>query len=172
MAAKKAAGDKKSTESKSAAKESESGEKPTTSVAPTETKKKSESRKSAPATPATPKNDEQVKKSKRISEKLSATKIKLPSAQKTKKADEKRKTMPATLPSESLPSTSASADPILKEIKKEIVDTPIINFLPGTPIEAQTFDSKWMSARVVEVDMEDREVLVRFLDKSNKSKSG
>jgi hypothetical protein len=46
----------------------------------------------------------------------------------------------------------------------------IISFLPGNTIEAQDFDGKWNSVKVIEVDIEDREVLVRF-DKFAKSKA-
>lgn len=51
--------------------------------------------------------------------------------------------------------------------KKNLVE----NFVPGSTIEAQNFDGKWMPVKVIEVDMEDREVLVRSCDK-NKSKTG
>lgn len=48
----------------------------------------------------------------------------------------------------------------------------IVNFVPGSSIEAQNFDGKWMPVKVVEVDMNEREVLVRSCDKNNKSKTG
>lgn len=48
----------------------------------------------------------------------------------------------------------------------------VLSFVPGSSIEAQNFDSKWMPVKVIEVDMEEREVLVRSSDKSNKSKTG
>ncbi|CAO1367766.1 unnamed protein product [Diamesa serratosioi] len=38
----------------------------------------------------------------------------------------------------------------------------IINFLPGSTIEAQSFDQKWITVKVIEVDIDEREVLVRF----------
>ena len=46
----------------------------------------------------------------------------------------------------------------------------IINFLPGSTIEAQSFDQKWITVKVIEVDIDEREVLVRF-EKNNKSKT-
>lgn len=48
----------------------------------------------------------------------------------------------------------------------------VVNFVPGSSIEAQNFDGKWMPVKVIEVDMEEREVLVRSCDKNNKSKTG
>lgn len=48
----------------------------------------------------------------------------------------------------------------------------VVNFVPGSAIEAQNFDGKWMPVKVIEVDMEEREVLVRSCDKNNKSKTG
>lgn len=46
----------------------------------------------------------------------------------------------------------------------------IINFLPGSTIEAQSFDQKWITVKVIEVDIDEREVLVRF-EKNCKSKT-
>lgn len=48
----------------------------------------------------------------------------------------------------------------------------VVNFVPGSSIEAQNFDGKWMPVKVIEVDMDEREVLVRSIDKNNKSKTG
>ncbi|XP_050073620.1 uncharacterized protein LOC126561487 [Anopheles maculipalpis] len=45
-----------------------------------------------------------------------------------------------------------------------------IDFTPGTKIEAQDFSGTWHAAKLVEVDTEDREVLVQF-DKTDKLKS-
>ncbi|XP_065082151.1 PHD finger protein 20-like protein 1 [Ochlerotatus camptorhynchus] len=44
-----------------------------------------------------------------------------------------------------------------------------INFAPGTKIEAQDFSGKWHPAKLLEVDTEEREVLVQF-EKNGKSK--
>lgn len=98
--------------------------------------------------------DKPNKKSKRLSAKLaSATKIK-----------------PTAIPKD-LETT--------EKIKSEVVSvaTPkkknqLVNFVPGSSIEAQNFDLKWMPVKVIEVDMEEREVLVRSCDKTNKSKTG
>lgn len=79
--------------------------------------------------------------------------------------------MPAAMPSTSSTVTEIKPVITIPLVKKE-VDIPTINFIPGSSIEAQNFDSKWISVKVVEVDMEEREVLVRFPDKSNKSKTG
>lgn len=69
--------------------------------------------------------------------------------------------------------------PEVVEEKPKVPELPIANkknqvttFIPGTSIEAQNFDGKWMPVKVIEVDMDDREVLVRSVDKSNKSKTG
>lgn len=48
----------------------------------------------------------------------------------------------------------------------------VVNFVPGSSIEAQNFDGKWIPVKVIEVDMDEREVLVRSCDKNNKSKTG
>lgn len=45
-----------------------------------------------------------------------------------------------------------------------------INFVPGNTIEAQDFDGKWNAVKILEVDTEDREVLIRFDNKFSKSK--
>uniref|UniRef100_A0A182LSN2 MBD domain-containing protein n=1 Tax=Anopheles culicifacies TaxID=139723 RepID=A0A182LSN2_9DIPT len=45
-----------------------------------------------------------------------------------------------------------------------------IDFTPGTKIEAQDFSGTWHAAKLLEVDTEDREVLVQF-DKTDKIKS-
>lgn len=48
----------------------------------------------------------------------------------------------------------------------------VTNFVPGSSIEAQNFDGKWIPVKVIEVDMDEREVLVRSSDKVNKPKAG
>lgn len=47
---------------------------------------------------------------------------------------------------------------------------PVTNFNPGARLEAQDFDGIWHSARVVEVDNDDREVLIKF-ERTGKNKS-
>uniref|UniRef100_A0A2M4BB81 Putative phd zn-finger n=1 Tax=Anopheles marajoara TaxID=58244 RepID=A0A2M4BB81_9DIPT len=46
----------------------------------------------------------------------------------------------------------------------------LTSFTPGTKIEAQDFSGRWHSANLVEVDTEEREVLVQF-EKAEKSKT-
>ncbi|XP_011179347.1 uncharacterized protein LOC105210226 [Zeugodacus cucurbitae] len=60
--------------------------------------------------------------------------------------------------------TPASASPAA--IKFE----PVTSFNPGARLEAQDFDGVWHAARVVEVDNDDREVLIKF-ERSGKVKS-
>ncbi|XP_053961246.1 uncharacterized protein LOC128865178 [Anastrepha ludens] len=47
---------------------------------------------------------------------------------------------------------------------------PVTSFNSGTRLEAQDFDGVWHAARVVEVDNDDREVLIKF-ERSGKMKS-
>lgn len=61
------------------------------------------------------------------------------------------------------------ATPTIATPKKK---NQVVNFVPGSSIEAQNFDGKWLPVKVIEVDMEEREVLVRSCDKNNKSKTG
>lgn len=61
------------------------------------------------------------------------------------------------------------ASPTVQTPKKK---NQVVNFVPGSAIEAQNFDGKWMPVKVIEVDMDEREVLVRSCDKNNKSKTG
>lgn len=115
----------------------------------TSNKKKASPQK--PASVPTPASDKPEKKSKRLSAKLAATpKIKAVAIPDT--------------PERAKPTSSAAATPKKKN--------QVVNFVPGSLIEAQNFDGKWIPVKVVEVDMEDREVLVRSCDKSNKTKSG
>ncbi|XP_053665138.1 uncharacterized protein LOC128714287 [Anopheles marshallii] len=50
------------------------------------------------------------------------------------------------------------------------VTEKVIDFTPGTKIEAQDFSGTWHAVKLLEVDTEDREVLVQF-DKTDKIKS-
>lgn len=73
------------------------------------------------------------------------------------------------------PSTSAAAQTTTADSTKVPPASPkkknsIINFVPGNLLQAQDFGGKWMSAKVIEVDTEEREVLIRF-EKSAKSKN-
>ncbi|XP_058985010.1 uncharacterized protein LOC131805629 [Musca domestica] len=47
---------------------------------------------------------------------------------------------------------------------------PVTSFNPGARLEAQDFEGVWHSARIVEVDNDDREVLIKF-EKTGKVKS-
>lgn len=103
-----------------------------------------------PAAVSTPTVDKPEKKSKRLSAKFAATpKI-------------KAVVIPNT------PERVKTAVPAVATPKKK---NQVVNFVPGSSIEAQNFDGKWIPVKVVEVDMEEREVLVRSCDK-NKSKTG
>lgn len=62
---------------------------------------------------------------------------------------------------------AALQSPVEAEI---VVSTPIVNFIPGTKIEAQDFNGVWHPARIQEVDQDDREVLIHF-EKNNKIKA-
>jgi PHD finger protein 20 len=96
------------------------------------------------------------KSSKRLSAKLSQTEV---TAKKTKTSTTppvEQKCKPKELPIETTP-------------KKK---NALLNFIPGSSIEAQNFDGKWLPVKIIEVDTEEREVLVRSCDKNNKSKIG
>ena len=43
-----------------------------------------------------------------------------------------------------------------------------LEFVPGSMLEARDFNNKWFPAKVVEVDLEDREVLVHFQNWSSR----
>lgn len=63
------------------------------------------------------------------------------------------------------PPTPTSSTALVTPKKK----SQAITFLPGSVLEAKDFDGKWIQVRVMEVDTDDREVLVRS-EKSAKSK--
>ena len=73
--------------------------------------------------------------------------------------------IPAT-PDKTKTKTTEGPPPVGTPKKKNT----IINFLPGSTIEAQSFDQKWITVKVIEVDIDEREVLVRF-EKNCKSKT-
>uniref|UniRef100_A0A182PFL4 MBD domain-containing protein n=1 Tax=Anopheles epiroticus TaxID=199890 RepID=A0A182PFL4_9DIPT len=62
--------------------------------------------------------------------------------------------------------------PVADELESSVTGgtEKAIDFTPGTKIEAQDFSGRWHSAKVVEVDTEEREALVQF-DKTDKIKS-
>jgi PHD finger protein 20 len=105
------------------------------------------------ATVTTPKSpDKPTKVSKRLSAKQAGT----------------VKVKTETAPPETPERVKAAVPPVATPKKKN----QVVNFVPGSSIEAQNFDGKWMPVKVIEVDMEEREVLVRSCDKNNKSKTG
>lgn len=123
---------------------SEPEEKPAVTV---KVKATDSTKKKAPTTSKSP--DKPKKTSKRLSAKVFATpKVKAE--------------VPAT-------PERVKASPAIQTPKKK---NQVVNFVPGSSIEAQNFDGKWMPVKVIEVDMEEREVLVRSCDKNNKSKTG
>jgi PHD finger protein 20 len=132
----------------------------------TETKKKPKPKKVT--TPA-PKTDENVKKSKRLSAKLSTPKLEevKPSSKSTPKSSGNKKVSKESTVVEEKPETETPASEPLNESVSDDKKSEI-NFVPGVIIEAQNFDEKWVSVKIVEIDLEEREVLVQSLDKNFK----
>ncbi|XP_037808543.1 uncharacterized protein LOC119601593 [Lucilia sericata] len=64
------------------------------------------------------------------------------------------------------PAVVATNPPTPPNVKFE----PVTSFNPGARLEAQDFDGVWHAARIVEVDNDDREVLIKF-EKTGKNKS-
>lgn len=101
--------------------------------------------------------------------------IKLPPAKSPAKPKKTSKRLSAKIVvkanAENPPATPerVKASPTVATPKKK---NQVVNFVPGSSIEAQNFDGKWLPVKVIEVDMEEREVLVRSCDKNNKSKTG
>jgi PHD finger protein 20 len=115
------------------------------------------------------------------SKKKSSTKVKKEEPLLPKQKSSKR------LSAKFAAAASSSAKKIKKEAEVVVVEKPkskvpespvtkkkdlVTNFIPGSTIEAQNFDGKWIQVKVIEVDMDEREVLVRSNEKSNKSKAG
>lgn len=117
--------------------------------------------------------------------------ILIPNEEKPKKTS--KRLSAAKMATTTTPTTSAViSDVAVTVVKTEIPATPdktktknqegpppvgtpkkkntIITFLPGSTIEAQSFDQKWITVKVIEVDIDEREVLVRF-EKNCKSKT-
>uniref|UniRef100_A0A182NJ64 MBD domain-containing protein n=1 Tax=Anopheles dirus TaxID=7168 RepID=A0A182NJ64_9DIPT len=72
-------------------------------------------------------------------------------------------------PKQSPPEETVVASPVAAPAAGAGVEKSI-DFTPGTKIEAQDFSGVWHAAKLLEVDTEDREVLVQF-DKTEKLKS-
>lgn len=119
------------------------------------TKTNESSKKKAPLLPVTSSKspDKPKKTSKRLSAKIVAA---------------------STKPKKEVPSTPerVKASPTVLTVQTPKKKNQVVTFVPGSSIEAQNFDGKWMPVKVIEVDMEEREVLVRSCDKNNKSKTG
>lgn len=98
------------------------------------------------------------KSSKRLSAKLQQSEI------KAKKAKVEEPPAESTSSNVSVKLESTVSTPKKKNL--------IVNFIPGNTIEAQNFDGKWISVKIIEVDTDEREVLVRSADKNNKAKAG
>lgn len=143
------------TETKAEKDDAGSALKISTSKVEAATRKVNSQRKKEPPKTTPVKLDDKTKKSKRLSARTEAAKIKtepvLPTPERVKPESVAKSTPPACTP------------------KKK---NQVVNFVPGTSIEAQNFDGKWICVKVIEVDMEEREVLVRTCDKNNKSKTG
>ncbi|XP_035906255.1 uncharacterized protein LOC118509589 [Anopheles stephensi] len=139
--------------------------------------KKESSEKESPKTPAKRKSIPSSKlASSSSSKKASATPAKQarteqpPVASSTKKQTSKKGAAGESkqaVASETQPATAAAA---ADEPEPGGSSEKSIDFTPGTKIEAQDFSGTWHSAKLVEVDTEDREVLVQF-DKTDKLKS-
>lgn len=62
------------------------------------------------------------------------------------------------------PASTSTAAPVTPKKK-----SPAINFLPGSLLEAQDFDGKWIQVRIIEVDTGEGDILVRS-EKNAKNK--
>lgn len=101
-------------------------------------------------------------KKRSISKRQSTAKTpSVPLPKKSRRNDPSTPTTPKEKKSSSTPRKSSSAAASSMQAQ--------INFTPGTKIEAQDFSGKWHQAKLVEVDTEDREVLVQF-EKNGKAK--
>jgi PHD finger protein 20 len=129
-------------------------------------KKRSPLKKTAVATKTeTPvSTDKPIKTSKRLSAKLADAKES--AAKKKSEASQSASDRKSKLHEILSPSSSSSSVNISKKKNQ------VLTFVPGTTIEAQNFDGKWILSKVIEVDMEDREVLVRACEKKDKTKTG
>uniref|UniRef100_A0A182RML3 MBD domain-containing protein n=1 Tax=Anopheles funestus TaxID=62324 RepID=A0A182RML3_ANOFN len=92
-----------------------------------------------------------------------------PVASSTKKQTPKKGSAESkqSVANETQPPAAAAAD---EPEPGGAVPEKAIDFTPGTKIEAQDFSGTWHAAKLLEVDTEDREVLVQF-DKTDKVKS-
>lgn len=90
------------------------------------------------------------------------------SIQKQVKDEEKPKVEKETVQEGN--SVAASTQSQSGDSNQQVRFEPITTFNPGTRLEAQDFEGVWHSARVVEVDNDDCEVLIKF-ERTGKNKS-
>ncbi|KAG5677110.1 hypothetical protein PVAND_006893 [Polypedilum vanderplanki] len=89
-------------------------------------------------------------------------------------SNEKKETKPVKTskikeePKSDIPSSSQT---VSSSTSSSSIKSNAINFVPGNSIEVKNFDGKWVSVKIIEVDMDEREVFVKSSEK-NKSKPG
>lgn len=106
--------------------------------------------------------------------------LKSPALKRSASADNNTKSSgqrSTKVPRKSLESASAngkqnSAKKSLQSTPKSISFDPVSLFLPGSRIEAQDFKEIWHTAKVIEVDHNEREVLIHFENITNKGRVG
>uniref|UniRef100_A0A8D8NTP0 PHD finger protein 20-like protein 1 n=2 Tax=Culex pipiens TaxID=7175 RepID=A0A8D8NTP0_CULPI len=112
---------------------------------------------STPVATATSKKTTPASKKRSTPKRPSKTPTSAPSSKKTRRSE---------------PSASTSTPKDRKSVQSpRKLNQSLINFAPGTKIEAQDFSGKWHPAKLGEVDTEEGEVLVQFEKSGGKSKS-
>ncbi|KAL1381295.1 hypothetical protein pipiens_013575 [Culex pipiens pipiens] len=112
---------------------------------------------STPVATATSKKSTPASKKRSTPKRPSKTPTSAPSSKKTRRSE---------------PSASTSTPKDRKSVQSpRKLNQSLINFAPGTKIEAQDFSGKWHPAKLGEVDTEEGEVLVQFEKSGGKSKS-
>ncbi|XP_050094519.1 uncharacterized protein LOC126577136 [Anopheles aquasalis] len=126
-----------------------------------------------PAAPTSKKSSVSTSKRKSVSKRpASARKL----ASSSKKQARVEQVAPPASPKKQTPKKAGtstvkpSASPELGIVAGTGGSERLTSFTPGTKIEAQDFSGRWHSANLVEVDTEEREVLVQF-EKAEKSKT-
>lgn len=121
-------------------------------------------------------NEELTPKEEPVSTPVATSKKQTPASKKRSTPKRPLKT-PTSAPSSKKtrrnePSASMSTPKDRKSVQSpRKLNTSLINFIPGTKIEAQDFSGKWHPAKLGEVDTEEGEVLVQFEKPGGKSKS-
>uniref|UniRef100_A0A182T685 C2H2-type domain-containing protein n=1 Tax=Anopheles maculatus TaxID=74869 RepID=A0A182T685_9DIPT len=123
-----------------------------------------------PKTPAKRKSIPSAKRASSGSKKTPATPAKQARTEQPVASSSKKQTPKKGTAGESKQSVASETQPAAEEPELVGSAEKSIDFTPGTKIEAQDFSGTWHSAKLVEVDTEDREVLVQF-DKTDKIKS-